>query len=101
MAMDLKTLDRVGKFLKDATPEQLIELAEDMVQNAPHLMPIQLTPQERANAFIKMHLASISDKATASYVQGLIDCAYVTGLIDDDVSNQYQADVLQATKGAE
>lgn len=91
MPLDIKTFDKVSQFLKDATPEQITKIAEDMADKAPHLMPVAMTAKEKAEAYIKMNIASASDAVTASYVKGLIDCAYVTGLIDEARSEHYRS----------
>lgn len=98
VSMDFKTMDKVGQFLEQATPEQITQIAQDMADKAPHLMPLAMTAEEKAEAYIKINIASVSDDLTASYAKGLIDCAYLVGLIDEAKSEHYKGQLDKGSK---
>ena len=102
-AMDYKTLDRVGEFLKNASPNQLMKLAEDMSENAPHLLGgmVDMTDKEKAVALIKIETNMIADAVdkssfenSVSHVLGLIDGCFISGVISDDEHKQYRHEVM-------
>lgn len=99
--MDLKTLDRVGDFLKNASPEQLQEIAEGMTENAPNLfnglgLLGEVSLSERAAKYIQIQLNMIAEAElriplNSRYYQakGFIDGIWFAKLIDDDTREHY------------
>ena len=96
MTMTIEKMEKVGEWLKNATPEQLDKMAHDMAEKAPHLLPLAMTEKEKVEGFIQMNINSIDPTQVkhlvdfeSGYVQGLIDSAMLSGLLSNEESEHY------------
>lgn len=106
--MDFKTMNKVGHFLEQATPEQITQLAQNMADKAPHLMPVVMTDKEKVINLIKIHLAQLADSPTDQaleyyhgYTQGLVAGAYVVGVLSDEENEHYHYEADRVADEAE
>lgn len=106
--MNIKDMERVSEFLKNATSDDLNKLADKMAQDAPNLLGsmVQLTDKEKATTYIKMNINMFPDMAknetpdyAKGYIQGLIDEAYIGGLIDETENKDYLNQLNQKVGG--
>lgn len=69
--MTIEKMDKVSNCLKNATPEQITKLAEDMAEKAPYLVPVQAT------------------QGDIRYIKRLVDIGHLSGLLSDKESIEY------------
>lgn len=106
MTMTIEKMEKVGDWLKNATPEQIDKMAHDMAEKAPHLLPLAMTEKEKVEAFIQMNISSIDTTQVkhivdfdSGYVQGLIDSAKLAGLLNDEESEHYHRLAVEKRNG--
>ena len=93
--MDIEKMERVGNFLKNASPDELIRLAEKMAKDKPELASMMVgipDKPDRAKSLVKLEL--MQPKPNEEYVKGLIDGLWFGGLLTDTESDEFKAQLI-------
>ena len=90
--MDTKTMEQVGDFLRNATPDQMIELAQRMANEKPDLMGLMVgipDKQERARKLVQLKFNQ--NEPNEDYINGLVDGLWFGELLTSDERDEFKS----------
>ena len=90
--MDIKTMEKVGDFLKNASTDELMRLAEKMATDKPELMSLMVNipdKHERAKNLVRLEL--MQSKPNQEYIEGLIDGLWFGDLLTDTERDDFKS----------
>ncbi|SUD98788.1 hypothetical protein [Psychrobacter phenylpyruvicus] len=90
--MDTKTMEQVGDFLRNATPDQMMELAQRMANEKPELMGLMIgipDKQERARKLVQLEFNQ--NEPNEDYIHGLVDGLWFGKLLTSDERDEFKS----------
>lgn len=90
--MDTKTMEQVGDFLRNATPDQMMELAQRMANEKPELMGLMIgipDKQERARKLVQLKFNQ--NEPNEDYIHGLVDGLWFGELLTSDERDEFKS----------
>lgn len=90
--MDTKTMERVGDFLRNATPDQMMELAQRMANEKPDLMSLMVgIPDKCERARKLVQLEFNQNEPNEDYIHGLVDGLWFGELLTSDERDEFKS----------
>lgn len=89
--MNTKTIEQVGDFLMNATPDHITELAQRMANEKPDLMSLMVgIPDkcERARKLVQFELSH--SEPNEDYINGLVDGLLFGELLTSDERDEFK-----------
>lgn len=93
--MDIKTMEQVGDFLRSATPDHIMELAQRMANEKPDLMGLMVgipDKQERAKKLIQFEFNQ--NEPNEDYIHGLVDGLWFGELLTSDERDEFKSKLV-------
>lgn len=90
--MDIKTMEKVGDFLKNASSDELMRLAEKMATDKPELMSLMVDipdKPERTRKLVQLELSH--SEPNEDYIKGLVDGLWFGELLTDDERDEFKS----------
>lgn len=90
--MNTKTIEQVGDFLRNATPDHIMGLAQRMANEKPDLMGLMVgIPDkcERARKLVQFEFNQ--DKPNEDYIHGLVDGLWFGELLTSDERDEFKS----------
>ena len=90
--MDTKTMEQVGDFLRNATPDQVMKLAQRMANEKPDLMGLMVgipDKQERARKLVQLEFNQ--NEPNEDYIHGLVDGLWFGELLTSDERDEFKS----------
>ena len=90
--MDIKTMEKVGDFLKNASSDELMRLAEKMVADKPELMSLMVDipdKPDRARKLVQLELSH--SEPNEEYINGLVDGLWFGELLTSDERDEFKS----------
>ena len=85
-------MEQVGDFLRNATPDQMIELAQRMANEKPDLMGLMVgipDKQERARKLVQLKFNQ--NEPNEDYINGLVDGLWFGELLTSDERDEFKS----------
>ena len=85
-------MEQVGDFLRNASPDQMMELAQRMANEKPDLMSLMVgipDKQERARKLVQLKFNQ--NEPNEDYINGLVDGLWFGELLTSDERDEFKS----------